>query len=124
MSRVFVVQEPVGFDQASGEAIRKFDLTPAALFGELVYLLPSEKTPNDPQSSITLMEEKLADFSEQDYLLPIGHPLFIGCAFAIAALSSEGQVKSLIWVRRQGSYVPIKVSLDGFRFEEEPANFA
>ena len=122
MNKVFVVQEPVGFDEASGEQTRKFDLSGAALFGELVYLLPPGKTPNDPQSSIQLMEEKLADFSATDYLLPIGHPLWIGCAFAIAALASEGEIKALIWVRKQGAYVPFKVSMEGFKFDDSNDN--
>lgn len=107
MSRVFIVQETVR-KNANDELIPAFDLTPAAAFGELITLLPRG-------SSVMLnagvvkqqLRAKLRDFSDDDYLLPVGDPTSLGPAFFYAAQANRGRVKQLKWERPTQAYVVV-----------------
>lgn len=117
MSRVFVVQNHVRFDGATQRLLPKYDISSAAKYGEIVYVLPPRASVACPDEVIATIAKSLADFGPDDYLLPIGHPCFIGWATAIAAsrLSRAPSgyptlpLRTLIWVN--GAYSVISVSL-------------
>lgn len=116
MSRVFVVQEPHHRDPGTGEIVPKFDLSSAQMFGELVYLLSPTAAPWSSASIIAELHEKLADYTEDDYLLLIGNPALMTWAGAIAAEHSGGVIKQLQWRRWPGApgggkYVPVRADL-------------
>lgn len=98
MSRVFVVSEPLRWSEATKQWVRSMDLRPARAHGELVFLMPpNNEGPTDPAVAIAALWEKLVDFTEHDLLLPVGHPLYIAWAAAIAALQSGGKLAMLHW---------------------------
>lgn len=86
MPRVFVVNEPLKRDGASGEFARKYDLAPAREFGELVHMSvsgdPAEGWEED-------MRRVAAGYSDGDYLLPIGRPDMIAAAAAYVAVNAR-----------------------------------
>lgn len=85
-SLVYVVSEPLRWDSVTGQWVKSKNLSPARRFGELVYLLPpGNEAPDDPAQVIKTLREKLRDFSPSDYLLPVGHPLYIAWATAVAS---------------------------------------
>lgn len=104
MSRVFVVQEPL---KKRGDRFeRKFDIRPAAVYGEIVPLLEPGMTPMTPGPVVTQLFKGLRDFSDDDYLLPIGPPAMIGYATAVAAqMNPTGRVTMLEWDKRLSCYI-------------------
>lgn len=89
----------------------KYDLAPAEEFGELVFLLDDTHSPFRTAQTLERLHELLDDFGGNDYLLPIGHPLFIGMASAVAA-SVSPDVNYLLWSGRDNAYVAVKASHD------------
>jgi N-acetyl-beta-hexosaminidase len=57
------------------------------------------------------MDFALRDFSDDDYLLLIGNPVFIGWATAIAAAYNEGRVNLLMWSGKEKGYREVKAIL-------------
>lgn len=106
MSRVFVVHEPLNKD-----AGRTKDLSGARPFGELVYLVSAGKPPNDLSGLLPRMKSLLADYRAEDFILPIGHPVLIGWAAALASHRTNGKIKFLYWVGN-GNYDVIAVNLE------------
>ena len=106
---VYVVQEAMQRNRATGELEAKFDYGPAEEYGELVFLLNDSARPFIPTPLIDELHEKLKDFGDQDYLLLTGNPLIMSMAFAIAADANDGNVKVLQWHGKSGSYTAIEV---------------
>lgn len=105
---VYVIQNHAVPDEATGLLKAKYDLSAAEEFGELVYLLSPIKVPNRPQEVIHQLQEKLSNFSDDDFLLLVGNPCFIGWATAIAAGTNNGRVQMLQWNGRRKRYYAIR----------------
>lgn len=112
--RVFIVQEPTQRGEGGGFK-RKFDLTPAAVYGELTVLLAGNQSPLTAAPIVHELRKKLARFSDDDYLLAVGAPTFIGWATALAADANRGRVKMLVWDREARQYLTVTAHLWGGR---------
>ena len=104
MSRVFVVHEPLNKEMEPTK-----DLRPAEVYGELTHCVPSGPTPHDLNSLLPSLRKTLADFTADDFILPIGHPILIGWVTAIAANNTGGKVSLLYW--KNGHYTCISANL-------------
>jgi hypothetical protein len=98
MGTVWVVQESL-----------KHDLSPAAEYGQLKVLCPPGDVTVDAQPIVDRIREKLADFSDKDYLLLTGDPIMLGTAMAIADAANNGVVNVLKWSRKNGCYFPVRI---------------
>ena len=109
-SRVFITQRPAF--RRPGGWVDKFDLTPAEKFGELVEVMPPGNT--DPSIVDNMVQDLctvLRDFSDRDYLLPLGDPAVIAAAAMAAARAGSGRVNILRWDKRAGEYEVLTVRL-------------
>ncbi len=113
MSRVYVVHRQQHYDRELEKVVDVHDLQPAARFGELVYLLPSEASPFNPEVWIPMLHARLTDITSDDYLLLVGNPAFIAWAAGIATDYADGMLRLLQWNRRQGCYEAIAAPLFG-----------
>jgi len=111
MPRVFVVNEPLKLDEATGNWVRYLNLRRATDHGELVYLLPGGPLADDPRPSIAALTAGLADFTSEDFLLLVGDPRAIAWAAAIAADRTGGPLRLLQWKREQKRYDPVVVDV-------------
>lgn len=110
-SRVFMPQRPV-YRNRDGSAglddvpqwIDKYDLSPAERFGRLVSILPVGKGTADVGRMMRHMEDALADFSGDDYMLAVGDPFAIAMAVMVASRFNGGRVTLLKWNRDEGTY--------------------
>lgn len=109
--RVFIVQEPQRRTVRGIE--RTVDLTPAAAYGQLIVLLPPNKSPLSGAPVVNELRRALSDFGETDYLLAVGAPTFIGWATALAADANRGRVRMLIWDREARNYIEVAAQLWG-----------
>jgi hypothetical protein len=111
MSRVFCITEPIKIE--SGEPVPLFDLTPAYHYGDVEILLQSKQTGLNTTPIIQLLREKLQDFCDDDYILPVGDPTIIGIVSALVSDINQGRFKILKWEKRQRIYIPIQVDIYG-----------
>lgn len=105
---VYVVQNALHKDHRTGDLVPKFDYGPAEQFGEVQFLLNDNARPFILAPIIQELHEKLASFSDDDYLLLTGNPTLLGLAFAIAADYNDGNIKVLQWHGRSGTYTAIE----------------
>lgn len=111
-NKVFVVQEAVRRDKATGEYV-PVDISPAAEYGDLEVLFPNSRALFTPQPHIEAARNKLRNFCDDDYLLPIGDMINIMVAGALAAEFNRGRMKVLRWDERIGRYIPLVLNLKG-----------
>lgn len=109
MSRVFIVCEPQRRNQ-EGKSV-KLDLSPASEWGEPIILLAYDQSLPDATKTIRLLTDKLATFCDNDYLVPIGDPVLMCAATAVAAFRNSGRVKLLKWDRKHSAYFPIQLDI-------------
>jgi len=106
--RVFVVQEVPGRN-----------ITHAFDFGRVeVLLAPGVHVVLSPGPVAKKMREKLRDFTDDDYIVPIGDPAAIAMAASIASYYNDGRYKLLKWDRETLRYYPVEIDI-GLSFAEE-----
>lgn len=110
MSKVFVVQDTKWVDPKDGTLKPKFDFSPAAEFGELVFLLGSNASPFNLPPVLSELQERLKDFGDDDYLLLVGNPVLLGLATAIAADFNDGSINMLQWSGAKRTYISVKAN--------------
>ncbi len=111
MRKVFVTQEKAR--KVNGVWTPEFDLSPAAEYGELEVLMPPGSSFFAPVPTIRALKEKLKDFTDEDFLLPIGDPSILVAAAMIAGQQNHGRVKLLKWDRFQQTYIPVQLDISG-----------
>lgn len=112
MSKVFVVCEPLSFKNGNG-GVAKIDMTPAAEYGELEVLLAHTQSLFAPVPTVRKLRERLENFSDADYILPVGDPVLMSTVAMVAAEMNHGRVKFLKWDRIQRRYIVIQVDTSG-----------
>lgn len=110
---VFVTHEPTKWDEAAQRHVPLFNLTPASAYGTLEVLMPAGASLINTVPMVRFMRDKLAKFSDEDYILPVGDPASIAAACAIAAEMNSGRVKLLRWDRQSRNYLVIKLDTYG-----------
>lgn len=111
MPKVFVVCEPL--KNINGVLSKAMDLTPALEFGDIEILLPHAQSLMVTVPTVRALKEKLKDFSDMDYILPIGDPVLMSTVAMIAGDRNSGRVKFLKWDKRNSKYYPIQVDNTG-----------
>lgn len=106
--RVFIVCEPT--HRIAGEQVSSVDLSPAADWGEPIILLQQKQSLLNPEPTVATLNEKLSDFGDDDYLVPIGDPVLMCAAAMSAAKHNAGRVKMLKWDRLLKKYIPIQIA--------------
>lgn len=119
MPRVFVIQEPLKRD-GDGEIVSRFSLDPLRAFGEIEYVFSWSAlrdvgmTPDHARIDALVWQARrvLADFSDDDFLVPVGNPALIAIASLVAAEASDGVVNILDWMRQERAYRTFGVDMD------------
>lgn len=101
-SRVFLANEPLAFDHATGVMKRNINLEPAKRYGDLVILLPGRPS-TDADEILPALEQGLSSASAQDYLLLAGSPAFMIWAAVIAAKKCPN-IRMLNWDKQTKAY--------------------
>lgn len=92
-NKVFVVQD-----------VPKLNLLPAKEFGELTFMLPAGDMFRFPDKTVGKLIYFLEDMTFQDYILPIGDPILIGLALAVASRYGPPHFRVLRWDRQESKY--------------------
>lgn len=112
MAKVYQVQHTGHRDKQTGAFI-PHDITPVLEFGEIVTLLPSDGPDPAlaPGPMVTHLQQKMRNFTSEDYLLPMGSPAAISAAAMVANKYSPDGVNILIWDRKQRGYYVSKMNI-------------
>lgn len=110
---VFVSHEPTKWDEVAQRQVPLFNLTPASEYGTLEILMPAGAALISTVPMVRVMRDKLKQFGEGDYILPVGDPASIAAACAIAAEMNAGRVKLLRWDRQSRKYLVIQLDTSG-----------
>lgn len=108
---VYIVCEPT--DTIAGMQRSKLDMTPAREYGELVILLPSSQSLLSTVPTVRTLKEKLRNFTDNDYILPVGDPVLMSTVAVIAAEQNGGKVKFLKWDKPTRRYFSIQIDTSG-----------
>lgn len=110
---VYITQEKTRRDPANGRIVPQFDFRPAMKYGKLEVLLPGGYSLMAPVPTIRLLNEKLDQFCDDDYLLAVGDPTVMVAAAMVASRINSGRLKLLKWDREVGDYVPVQIDISG-----------
>lgn len=112
MPKVYIVNEP---DESRVPAGRQsWDTSPAAFFGELVYVFRAEDPSpvRDKDAAQARAHEVLKDATEDDFLVWAGgDPFGMVLAAAVMADYTEGRFTYLMWDRMARTYAPVPVDI-------------
>jgi len=112
MPKVYIVNEPDESRVPAGRA--SWDTSPAAHFGELVYVFTADRNPpvRDRDNAIERAHEVLQYAEQGDFIVWAGgDPFGMILAAGILADYTDGQFNYLMWDRMARSYAPIDVDL-------------
>ncbi|UXO93757.1 hypothetical protein Pan1_42 [Pseudanabaena phage Pan1] len=120
MPKVFIVNEPDESRVPAGRA--SWDTSPAAFFGELVYVFTADNPPpvRDREAAFARAHEVLSQATPNDFLVWAGgDPFGMVIAAAVLADYTDGQFTYLMWDRMARSYAPVPVDLFPDNGEDE-----
>ena len=109
MSKVYVTQE--AGRKVDGRWVPKVDLSPAMQFGEIVILQPAGSSFYLPKENVRELKERLREFTDEDYIIPMGDPVLMCAAVCIASQRTGGRLKILKWDKFSHSYTPINLEV-------------
>ena len=109
MSRVFIIQEPLKFDEASKQMIPVMDFRKVQRYGEPVVCLQSGRVSLTPGPTVDALREALRDITDDDYIVSVGDPSAIFIAAMIVGEYNNGRCKLLKWDKVNRSYISVQV---------------
>jgi len=110
MSKVFILQEVMRRDKVTGRTTPAHDFAPAAVYGEIVFVIDAQSRPSIIGRTLAnQLKDVLKDFTEGDYLLPVGDPSMILVAGAILGKMHK-TFNVLQWERRQRAYIAMEIN--------------
>ena len=111
--RVFAVHQPTGRDPRTGAIRDTMDLSPAAEWGEIRFVLREFENPfADIRQTLADVRSVLhaENFGPADWLLLVGNPVLIAVVSAVAA-ERTGLLRVLQWNRAAHAYSPVELVL-------------
>jgi len=112
MSKVFIVQRQMFFDEEKGEMIYRFpDIDLAIKFGELKVIYSPTTHPFRTRDVIEKAHRVLGNITMDDYFMPIGNVSLVTIASSIISYYLHGKIKLLHWSTRDKDYTQIDCDL-------------
>jgi len=109
-SKVYILQEVMRRDRETGRITPAHDFAPAAVYGELVFVVDAQSRPSIMgRKLVNQLKEVLKFCTEDDYILPVGDPSMILAAGAILGKQNQA-FKVLQWEKRQRAYITMEIN--------------
>jgi hypothetical protein len=109
--RVFVICEPTHV--IGGQTLKYINLAPAVEFGDIEILLPNNQSLFNTVPTVRTLREKLADFNDADFILPVGDPVLMSLVAMVASNINGGRVNFLKWDKKYKQYYSIQTDVYG-----------
>lgn len=116
---VFAVQEPCSYK--NGQWVPRVNIYTAEPYGEVRKLVKASHVHAAllPQPTIRALRRDLKDFSDDDYLLPVGDVSLVAMATAVALENNRGRAKLLRWNREERRYDVVVIDMYGNKSGDE-----
>jgi len=116
---VYAVQEPCSYKD--GQWVPRVNIYSAEPYGEVQKLVKASHIHAAllPQRTLRAMRRELKDFSDDDYLLPVGDVSLVAMATAVALEVNRGRAKLLRWNRDERRYDVVAIDMYGNKSGEE-----
>jgi hypothetical protein len=111
--KVYIIQEVMKRDPATGNMVSVMDFRKALEYGDLEVCLPNGRVSLTPGPTVEALRHKLKDFCDDDYIVAVGDPSAIMIAGAMASEANRGKFKLLKWDRDSRQYISVAVDLFG-----------
>lgn len=108
---VYIVQEPMIRDIATGQMVSQFDFRNVLEYGDPIICLPNGRVALNPAPTVQQLKDKLRNFSDDDYLVAVGDPSAIAIASAVACNNNMGRMKLLKWDKNHKRYIMVAIEL-------------
>jgi len=109
--RVFAVCEPTHI--IAGEPVKSVNLKPAIEYGDVHILLQNNQTMFATVPTIRTLRDKLHDFGDDDFILPVGDPVLMSMVAMVASDINHGRVNYLKWDKKARRYYSIQTDVHG-----------
>lgn len=103
--RVFIVHETLRRNPGTRAMEPVQDFSSAQEYGELVHVF-GQAVPQDYEQALPIIQDALAGYTQDDYLIFVGDPALIAMAAAMAVRATGGPVRWLTWDKRIKRYSP------------------
>lgn len=97
IARVFIAQD-----------LGLVNFVPAEDYGKLIVCIDRRVSHVGLSRAFATLRERLRDITENDWIVPTGHPAIIGYACHLMA-DRTGVIRLLVWDRQTERYVPAEV---------------
>lgn len=111
MSKVYIIQEPLKRDFQTGEMVPVMDFRKVLEYGDPVICLNSGRVSLTPGPTIDKLREVLKNFTDDDYLVPVGDPSAMAIAMMIIGDLNRGKCKILKWDKDSKRYIKVDVDI-------------
>lgn len=111
MTTVFIVNEPLKKNDATGEYERFLPLDSAIDFGDVVIKLTADGSPgSNLAGAMHVIRDGLKSWQDGDFIVLVGDQALLAYAASVVGAKiagNRGTLRFLKWERRQGRYVPL-----------------
>lgn len=111
MPNVYVPQIPSRYDKGSGMWVPTVNISPAKKFGKIVELLAPEANRLHVAPLVTVLREKMKNFTSDDMIIAVGDPSIIAITACIASKLNGGNLKLLKWDRQTTDYILVEAKI-------------
>lgn len=66
-----------------------------------------------PVQTVRQLRQKLANFTDEDFIIPTGDPVLISTVSSVATHINHGRAKFLKWDKLQRKYYQIQIDVSG-----------
>jgi len=109
MPNVYVPQVPSRMK--SGIWVPQVDISAARKFGDVIELLPPEASRLHVAPLISVIREKMKNYTSDDYIVALGDPSIIAIVACFAYANAGSTLRILKWDRQTGDYIPVEARL-------------
>jgi hypothetical protein len=100
----------------NGAAVPRIGYHTITPYGNIQFLFTWSEIKNDSSFADTerylvRMYDTMHDFSDSDYLVPLGNPALTAMAVLVASEVNQGRVKLLDWIRDERRYRVVQIDL-------------
>ena len=109
--KVFILQEPMKHDQATGRMVSAMNFAKASEYGDTVVCVPPGQVALSPQPLITRLKDCLRDYRDGDYVIAVGDPTVMFVAAMVLCELNRGQCQMLKWDKITRNYIAVQINL-------------
>lgn len=111
MPNVFIIQEPVRRDLATGHMVPVMDFRKVLEYGNPIVCLPTGRVGLTPGPTVDALREKLKGYSADDYIVAVGDPTAMFAAAMVLGDLNNGRCNLLKWDKESKRYICVQLDI-------------